>query len=106
LVSELGDITKERLFREQLTQDFCENENQNHADKETGLLGSSSDTGIADNTNGEPGGKTSKTDRQPSTELDESSIQRKLLLQAIGDKDRHDQAVDTDNTSHNDGNNV
>lgn len=34
-----------------LTQDFGENENQNHSDVETRLLSSSADTSITDNTN-------------------------------------------------------
>lgn len=34
-----------------LTQDFSENENQNHSDIETGLLSSSTNTGVTDNTN-------------------------------------------------------
>ncbi len=93
-------------FRQKLTQDFGENENQNHSDKEAGLLGSSSDTSVTNNTNGKASGKTSKTDRQTSTELDETSVQRKLLLQAVGDQDGDDETVDTNNTSHNDGDNV
>lgn len=35
------------------TQDFSENEDKNHADEETGLLGGSTDTSITDNTDGE-----------------------------------------------------
>lgn len=34
-----------------LTQDFSKNENQNHSDIETGLLSSSTDTGVTNNTN-------------------------------------------------------
>lgn len=88
------------------TQDFSENENKNHADEETGLLGSSSNTSITNNTNGETCSETSKSDGETSTELNETSEQRKILLQAIGDKDRNDEAVDTNDTGHNDGNNV
>jgi hypothetical protein len=29
-----------------------------------------------------------------------------LLLKSVRDQDRHDQTVDTNNTSHNDGDNV
>lgn len=89
-----------------LTQDFSENENQNHADEETGLLSGSSDTSITNNTDGEAGSKTSQTDSQTSTELDEASVQREFLLETVGDEDRHDQTVDTNDTSHNDWNNV
>lgn len=34
-----------------LTQDFSENENQNHSDVEAGLLSSSTNTGVTDDTN-------------------------------------------------------
>ena len=88
------------------TEDFSENENQNHSDEETGLLGSSSDTSITDNTNGETSSETSKTDGETSTELNEASEQRKILLETVGDKNRDDETVDTNNTSHNDRNNV
>lgn len=88
------------------TEDFGENENQNHSDEETGLLGSSSDTSITDNTNGETGSETSKTDGKASTELDEASEQGQVLLETIGDKDGDDETVDANDTSHNDGNNV
>jgi hypothetical protein len=82
-----------------LTQDFSENENQNHSDEKAGLLRGSSDTSITNNTNGETGGQT-------SAELNEARVQGKVLLQAIGDKHRHDETVDTNDTSHNDGDNV
>jgi hypothetical protein len=68
------------------TQDFGENQNQNHADEQTGLLSSASDTGVTNNTNSETSGKTSKTDRQTSTELDEASVKGQVLLQTIRDK--------------------
>lgn len=88
------------------TQDFGENENQNHSNKETRLLSGSTDTGITDDTNGKASSETSKTDRETSTELDETSVQREILLETVGDEDGDDQTVDTNNTSHNDGNNV
>jgi len=88
------------------TQDFGENENKNHSDEETRLLGSSSNTSITDNTNGETSSETSKTDRETSTELDESGVERKLLLEVVGNQDGDDETVDTNDTSHNDGNNV
>ena len=88
------------------TQDFGENENQNHSDEKAGLLCGSSDTSITNNTNGKTGGKTSETDRETSSELNEAGVQGEILLQAIRDKHRHDEAVDTNDTSHNDGDNV
>ena len=88
------------------TQDFGENENQDHADEETGLLGSSADTSITDNANGETSGHTGQTDGETGTELDEASVEGKALSETVGDQDRDDQTVNTDDTSHNDGNNV
>lgn len=47
-------ISKKRVMFHQdkrLTQDFSENENQDHSDVKTGLLSSSTDTGVTDNTN-------------------------------------------------------
>lgn len=69
-------------------------------------MGSSSDTSITDNTNGETSSETCKTDGETSTELNEASEQGKILLETIGDKNGDDETVDTNNTSHNDGNNV
>jgi hypothetical protein len=88
------------------TQDFGENENQNHADEETGLLSSTTDTGVTDDTNGEASSKTSKTDRETSTELNETSVQGEFLLETVGNQDGDDQTVNTNDTSHNDRNNV
>lgn len=88
------------------TQDFGENENQDHSNKETRLLSGSTDTGITNNTNGKTSSKTSETDGKTSTELDETGVQREILLETVGDEDGDDQTVDTNNTSHNDGNNV
>jgi hypothetical protein len=88
------------------TQDFGENENQNHSDEQTGLLSCASDTCVTDDTDGEAGSETSQADGQTSTELDEASVEGKLLLQAIGNEDGHDETIDTNDTSHNDGHNV
>lgn len=89
-----------------LTQDFGENENENHADEETGLLSSSTDTSVTNDADGKPGGQTGQTDGQTSTKLDEVGKQRGPLRQAVGDQDGNDETVDTDDTSHDDGDNV
>lgn len=89
-----------------LTQDFGKNENENHADEESGLLGSSSHTSVTDDANGETGSKTSETDRQTGTELNEAGVEGSLLLKIVGDQHRHDQAVNGNDTSHDDGDNV
>jgi hypothetical protein len=53
-----------------------------------------------------PRSETSKTDRQTSTELDETSVEREVLSQVVGDQNRHDKTVDTNNTRHDNGDNV
>merc|ERR1712000_338437 len=84
------------------TQNFSENENENHSNEETRLLGGTTDTSVTNNTDSETSSETGET----STELNESSVERKVLLQTIGDKDGDDETVDTNDTSHNDWNNV
>jgi hypothetical protein len=69
-------------------------------------LGSSSYTSVTDNTDGETSGHTRQTDGETSTELDEVGEERRLLLQTVGDEDGHNETVDTNNTRHDDGNNV
>jgi len=88
------------------TQDFGENENENHSDEQPGLLGGSSYTGVTNNTDGETSSHTRKTNRETGTELDEAGEERSLLLQTVGDQNGDDETVDTDNTSHDDGDNV
>lgn len=94
------------ISERQRTQDFSENEDKNHADEQPGLLGGTTDTSITNDTDGETGGETGETDGQTSAELDEVGEEGALLLQAVGDQDGDDQTVDTNDTSHNDGDNV
>jgi hypothetical protein len=88
------------------TQDFSENENQNHSDEKPGLLSSSADTSVTDDTDGETSSHTRKTNRETGTELDEALEEGDLLVQTVGDQDRDDETVDTNDTSHDDGDNV
>ena len=88
------------------TQDFGENENQDHSDEQTGLLSSSADTGVSNNTDSETSSKTSETNGETSTELNKASVEGKILLKTVGNQDGDDQAVDTNDTSHNDGDDV
>ena len=77
------------------TQDFGENEDKDllktsvlmhkdktnethHADEEPRLLRGTPYTGVSNDTNSEPGSKTSETDREASTELDKALEQRHL----------------------------
>lgn len=90
-----------------LTQNFGENENENHADEESGLLSSTTDTGVTNNTDRKTSSHTGKTDSETSTELNETSVEGVAILgKTIGDEDGDDETVDTNDTSHNDGNNV
>lgn len=75
------------------TQDFGENEDKNHSDEETRLLSESTDTGITDNSNGETGSETGKTDRQTSTELNKAGEEGHGRLEATSDQDRHNETV-------------
>jgi hypothetical protein len=88
------------------TQDFGENKNENHSDEQPGLLGSSSYTGVTDNTNGETSSHSRQTDGETGTELDEAGEEGSLLLETVGDQNRDDETVDTNDTSHDDGDNV
>lgn len=90
-----------------LTQNFSENENENHADEEPGLLSSTAHTSITNNTNSETSSKTSKTDGETGTELNETSVESVVLLaEVVRDQDGDDETVDTDDTSHNYGDDV
>jgi hypothetical protein len=88
------------------TQDFGENENQNHSDEQPGLLRGSSHSSVTDNSDGKTSSHTRETDGKTSTELDEVGEERRFLLETVGDQDGHDETVDTNNTSHDDGDNV
>ena len=88
------------------TQDFGENENQNHSDEQSRLLRSTTDTCVTNNANGEACSKTGETDGETGTKLDETSKQRSLLSEIVGDKDGHDQTVDGNDTSHDDRDDV
>jgi hypothetical protein len=55
------------------TQDLSENQDQNHSDEEPGLLGSSTHTGISNNTDSKTGGKSSKSDTETSTHVNETT---------------------------------
>lgn len=88
------------------TQDFGENKDQDHADKQPGLLGSTTNTSITDNSDSETSSHTSKTDSETGTELNEVLEERRVLLKIVGDQDGDDETVNTDDTSHDDGDNI
>jgi len=88
------------------TQDFGENENKNHSDEKSRLLCSTTHASVSNDANGEPSGQTRETDTQTSAELDERCKEGKLLREVVGNQDGHDEAVNTNDTSHNDRNDI
>lgn len=88
------------------TENFGEDEDEDHADEESGLLGGTPHTGVADDTNGESGSKTSETDSKTGTELDEALSERHVDRQVASDEDRDDKTVDGNDTSHDDRDNT
>ena len=46
-----------------------------HTDEKTALLGSTADTGVTDDADGETSSETGETDRETGTELDEAGVQ-------------------------------
>uniref|UniRef100_A0A8W7P8J1 Uncharacterized protein n=1 Tax=Anopheles coluzzii TaxID=1518534 RepID=A0A8W7P8J1_ANOCL len=97
------------------TQHFGENEDQDHTDEQSRLLGSTTDTGVTDDTDGETGCQARETDGQTSAEMDEAPanitkvehfVSRvfRWLIQRTGDKDSDDQTVDGNDTRHDNGN--
>lgn len=88
------------------TQNFSENEDKNHSDVKTRLLSGSTNASVTDNTNSETGSQTSQTNSKTSTKLNETSIQRQALVQIISNQDGNDQSINSNNTSHDNGDNV
>lgn len=57
---------------------LSEDKDEDHADKKTRLLGSSSHTRITNNANGEPSSKTGQTHSQTSTKMDKPTVKQKV----------------------------
>lgn len=51
------------------SQHLGEDQNKDHSDEETGLLGCTADSGVSDNTDSEAGSKTAETHSQTSAEM-------------------------------------
>lgn len=96
----------EQQYRGLRTQNFRENEDQNHANEQSRLLGSASDTRISNDPNGKSSCQTCKTDGQPGTQLDETREEGDVLAQVVGDEDGDDKPIDTNDTSHDNRNDV
>jgi len=73
-------LSRARLFRVQVdgddeaveTEDLRENENENHADEESGLLCGPADSGVSDDADGVTGSEAGQTDGQAGTQMNES----------------------------------
>lgn len=85
------------------------------------LLGSSAHTRVTDNADGETGGETRDTNSEASTKINESpaeemrtwsakrridSLEERVTggVHAVGNEHRHDETVNGNDTSHDDGN--
>lgn len=86
------------------TQNFGENEDQNHTNEETGLLGGTTDTSVTDNADGETSGETGETDRETGAELNETGVERHGALDVTRDEHTDDETVNGNDTSHDNGN--
>jgi len=87
------------------TKSLRENEDQNHTDEKLGLLSSGTDTSVTNNTNSNTSSKTRETDTETSTQVSESG-EASVIRRVDGrtDDDSNNQTVDTNDTSHNNGN--
>lgn len=97
---------QKRLDEIEHTKHLGEDEDQNHANEKPRLLSSTTHASITDDANCEASGKTGQTDRQTSAKLDEAGVQRRVLTEVVGDQDRNDEAVDGNDTSHDDRDDV
>ena len=88
------------------TKHFSKDENQNHADEQTGLLRSATHTCITNDPDCETGREPCEPDSQARTQLDEAGKQGGVLTQVVRDEHADHEPVDGNDTSHDDGNNV
>jgi hypothetical protein len=91
------------------TQNFAENKDKHHADKDSGLLHVGPDTAITDHANAVSGGKTRQADGETAPEMQETSKQSVFVRalcwgrQVFGDEDGNDEGVNGDDTRHDHG---
>ena len=87
------------------SQSFSEDENENHTHEELGLLSVGSDTSITNDTDGETGSEGRKTDSEASSQVGIARVLRVRgrLVELSVDDDGGDEAVDTQDTSHDNG---
>lgn len=73
------------------TQYLGENENQDHTDEQTGLLGGTSHTGVADDADSEAGRETGEPDRQTGTQMNETPgiVRQSMLISSISSQTKY-----------------
>ena len=62
------------------TEDLSENKNENHANKESRLLGCSADSSVAEDANGVTGSQAGQADGETGTKMSETSERLKNCL--------------------------
>lgn len=82
-----------------------ENEDKDHSDEESWLLGSSTNSGVSDDSDGVSSSKTAKSAGESSGQVSESLVQ--VISGRSGsdlslENHSHDQSVDTDDTCYSD----
>ena len=66
------------------TEDFSENEDEDHSNEEARLLCGSADAGVADDADGITGSETGQSDSQAGTEMNESPEKWVRLISGRG----------------------
>lgn len=100
VVHEEGDNEAEQAKR------LGKDEHQNHGDEDLLLLGVGADGRVADDADGEAGGERRETGGEAGTEVEvagEGRVAVVVGVDVVVDDDGDDEAVDTEDTSHDDG---
>lgn len=74
-------------------ENFCKDEDENHADIETWLLRTGTDSSITNDSNSKTSGHTTQSNRDTSSELQESCVDRHPLFNVVGHDDACDKSV-------------
>merc|ERR1719197_787910 len=101
-----GVVHEEGNNETEETKGFSENEHKNHGDEDLFLLSVGADGGVTDDTNSKTGGEGGETGGEASTEVEvarEGSVTIVVSVDVVVDDDGNDEAVDTEDTSHDDG---
>lgn len=80
------------------------NQNEDHTDEKSRLLSSGTNTNVTNNSNGHTSGKTAESDGKTSSETGETvEVGVSGVFDLGGGNDRDNQTVDSNHTSHNNG---